>query len=65
MHLGKKCITDHDFPPPNLFVGSENKKYGKGEVRTHDLLARKQKKFKHQPGFEARTYNLTEPPLLK
>ena len=36
-------------------------KNGQGEVRTHDLLAGKQKNFKHQPGFEPRTYNLTEP----
>ena len=24
--MEKKRITDHDFPPPNLFVGSENNK---------------------------------------
>ena len=23
-NLEKKRITDHDFPPPNIFVGSEN-----------------------------------------
>ena len=40
------------------------KKYGGEEVRTYDLQAGKQKKFKHQPGFEPRTYNLIEPPYL-
>ena len=24
-NLEKKRITYHDFPPPNIFVGSENK----------------------------------------
>ena len=38
------------------------KKYGEGKVRTHDLLAVKAKKIKHQLGFEPRTHNLTQPP---
>ena len=41
---------------------SLQKNCGEGEVRSHDLPAWKQKRFKHQLGFEPGTYNLTEPP---
>ena len=32
----KKRITDHDFPPPNKFVGSENKREKKRNT-DHDF----------------------------
>ena len=55
----KNALTKHR----NIFRDTLiAKTYGEREVRNHDLLAGKQKKFKHQLGFKLWTYNLNAPP---
>ena len=54
----RRPLSTGIFSATRLF----QKKDGEAKLRTHDLLAGKAKKFKHQLGFEPRTHNLTQPP---